>query len=205
MLKKLMLSSLIGFLAVFTILTQSSYAQFGPDGSFPPEDEIGGPPTQQMQEGPKGRFHKRHGKHHGKKMGHRGGPGGMMRMLKQLDLSEEQKEQLKTHHENAKEEIKGLREQLKSSRMSLMETLMDPDSSKEQMLAKLDAFSQIKTKTEKVRIENLAYMKSILTKEQKAKLKTLVAEKKSQIEERIKKFKEMRQQRKNRISRESEE
>jgi protein CpxP len=190
MLKRNLIGLFIALLMAFTFTTQSTFAQED-DMHMPPGDM--GQGMNQMQRGQMGQgMNGRRGK--GRFGKHRGGQGGMMKIFKELNLTEEQKEKMKAQKETAIEQIKPLREQMMTEREKLMDLMFNPNASKEQLMAQQDKVSAIKNNMSKIRIEQMSILKEILTPEQKSKLQTLAQEKKAKMKERMAKFKEKREQ-----------
>lgn len=126
----------------------------------------------------------------GKRGGHHRGGHGMM--LRGLDLTDEQKTQVKTIMQSSRESSKSLREQMKANRQKL-QTLSDSgnfDQAQVQALAdeqgKLTA--QMIVEKEKVKSQ----ISAILTPEQKAKAAEMKAQFKQKREERKQKRAEKR-------------
>lgn len=126
----------------------------------------------------------------GKRGGHHRGGHGMM--LRGLDLTDEQKAQVKTIMQSSRESSKPLREQMKANRQKL-QTLSDSgnfDQAQVQALAdeqgKLTA--QMIVEKEKVKSQ----ISAILTPEQKAKAAEMKAQFKQKREERKQKWAEKR-------------
>jgi protein CpxP len=126
----------------------------------------------------------------GKRGGHHRGGHGMM--LRGLDLTDEQKAQVKTIMQSSKEASKPLREQMKANRQKL-QTLSDSgnfDQAQVQALAdeqgKLTA--QMIVEKEKVKSQ----ISAILTTEQKAKAAEMKAQFKQKRAERKQKWAEKR-------------
>lgn len=139
----------------------------GDDMMGGPEDEMGGP--ENSPGGPQGM-----GKGQmGKKGMQGGGPG---QFFKKLNLTEDQKAKLKARKQASIQQVKSLREQLKSERTKLMSTLFDPNSSKTDMLSQQEKVNSIQNQMAKVRIESIAYLKGILTAEQKKMLSQIASE-----------------------------
>ncbi len=181
MFKKLVLGSVIALFALFCMIPQQSMAQM--DNHEPPQFQGNmGQGGEMGQRGKRGQMG-----HHGKRgqMGHgKHGGGGMFKIFKQLDLTEEQKETLKQNRESAKEQMKSYREQLKVEREKMMDMMFDPNAGKDQMLAQHEKLSALKNQLAKIRVENMAQIKDILTPEQKAKLQEITAEHKQKMKER---------------------
>jgi Spy/CpxP family protein refolding chaperone len=120
--------------------------------------------------------------------------GGMIGMLQKLNLTEEQKNQLKAKKEASKTQMEGIRNQLKTERQKLMEQMFDPDVSKAQLLNQQDKVSNLQNQIHRIRIEGIADLKATLTPEQKAILKQEAAQHQQKMQQRMQLFQEKRQQ-----------
>lgn len=125
----------------------------------------------------------------GKRGGHRGGHGMMFRGL---DLTDEQKAQMKTIRQASKESTKSIREQMKANRQKL-QTLSESGTFDEAQVKAIAAeqgnlSAQMIVEKEKVKTQMLA----ILTPEQKAKAAEMKAQFKQKREERKQKWAEKR-------------
>jgi Spy/CpxP family protein refolding chaperone len=110
--------------------------------------------------------------------------GGMMGMFKKLNLTEEQKTKLKAQRESAKTQIQSLRPQMKTEREKLMDQMFDPNVSKQQLLTQADKVANLQSKLHKIRIENMADLKTILTPEQKQILQQEAIKRKEKMKSR---------------------
>ena len=132
---------------------------------------------------------------HGKRgFGKRGKRGGkkMMRLFRQLDLTEDQKAQLKEIRMNSRETTKPLRQQMRELRKQASELGTDGvyDSAQIEAIAAQQADLSKQMFIEKQKVK--AQMFAILTPEQKTK----VAELKEQFKQKMEARKQLRQQRK---------
>ena len=129
----------------------------------------------------------KHGGKHGKRGGRKGGKHMMMRMAKKLDLSDAQKEQMKTLRESQKADNQGLRDQMKQLRED-MRSLDRSDATAVAALAarKGELTQQMFTARNQARLA----FEAILTPEQKAKLAQMKAERQARKAERMKKRQE---------------
>lgn len=186
MFKKVLSITTLALLLTLTTLTPNASAQM-PAGDNP----MGGPGFSD-DSGP------------GMRMGHKGkmgpmnhqggGPGDMMKVLKELNLTEAQKNELKASRESAKGKIQGIRGQLQTEREKLMDLMFDPNASKDSMLAQQQKVASLKNQMEVIRIENIATLKEILTPEQKEKLSSVASQKRTMMKERREQFKQKREQ-----------
>lgn len=126
----------------------------------------------------------------GKRGGHHRGGHGMM--FRGLDLTDEQKAQMKTIRQASKESTKSIREQMKANRQKL-QTLSESGTFDEAQVKAIAAeqgnlSAQMIVEKEKVKTQMLA----ILTPEQKAKAAEMKAQFKQKREERKQKRAERR-------------
>ena len=99
--------------------------------------------------------------------GHRGDRAGMSRALEQLDLSEAQKQQIRTLMENERNANQGLREQTRAKAREYRELREANDPRADSVKVELDALrDQFKARHEAVRAE----INNLLTPEQRQKL-----------------------------------
>lgn len=132
---------------------------------------------------------KSHGGKHGKRGGKHGGKHMMMRMAKKLDLSDEQKAQMKSLREAQKGSMQELRAEMKALRTKMQE--LDPtDSNAVDVLAAEKG--ALAAKMFKARNEARVAFENLLTTEQKEKLVEMKAERKTRMEERKQKRMERR-------------
>lgn len=126
----------------------------------------------------------------GKRGGHHRGGHGMM--LRGLDLTDEQKAQVKTIMQSSRESSKPLREQMKANRQKL-QTLSDSgnfDQAQVQALADEQGRLTAQMIVEKEKVKS--QISAILTAEQKAKAAEMKAQFKQKREERKQKWAEKR-------------
>lgn len=118
-------------------------------------------------------------KHHAKKHYDHGG----MHILKKLDLSDEQKAEVKSIMKNAKEQEKGLHESLKAYKQALRDIVYSPDYS-EQAVRSLHAQYQSVFADKAVIKANASHqINALLTPEQQAKKAEIKAKMKKRWEE----------------------
>lgn len=194
MLKNRISSLFIALLMAISLSVPSTYAQEPPDEDFPPpgmhDMEPGmGPMFDQNGERP----HMKHGGNH-QKFGKNMGEHGIMRIFKELNLTEDQKSQIKSKRESLKGQIKPLREQMRTEQEKLMDLMFNANSSKSEILAQHNKVSSLRNNMAKIRLEQIISLKEVLTPEQKSKLQTLAQEKKAKMKERMSQFKENRGQ-----------
>ncbi len=94
---------------------------------------------------------------------------GKKRLLEELNLSDEQKETLKTIKENHREEVSQIHEELQSAKVALRSSLRDPDQGRSEATPLLNRVTDLSSKLHKNRISMLLEIKEHLTKEQRAK------------------------------------
>ena len=128
----------------------------------------------------------------GKRGGHHRGGGGHGMMLRGLDLTDEQKAQIKTIMQASKETSKPIREQMKSNRQKLQQ-LSDSgnfDQAQVQATAAQQGTLTAQMIVEKEKVKS--QISAILTTEQKAKAADIKAQLKQKREERKQKWAEKR-------------
>lgn len=118
------------------------------------------------------------------RLGQKGMQGGGQ-LFSKLNLTEDQKSKLKAQRESSVQQVKTLREQLKTERSKLMSTLFDPNSTKTEMLSQQAKVNALQNQMAKVRIENIAYLKGILTAEQKKTLSQIASERRQMIQNKM--------------------
>jgi len=96
------------------------------------------------------------------------GGDGEQRILKQLDLTKEQKEQLSKMRESSKEEFKRLRTERKQIRNELKEAFMN-DKSDSELTAIHKKMQDLQTKMGDLRFNKVLKIHNLLTKDQRAK------------------------------------
>ncbi len=128
--------------------------------------------------------------HHGKR-GHRGGKG---MMLRGLDLTDEQKAQVKQIMQTSRENTKSVREQMKANRQQLEAVSENGnfDQAQVQALAAQQGNLHAQMIVEKERVKSQIYQ--ILTPEQKAKAAEMKASFKQKMQERRQKRAERKAQ-----------
>lgn len=140
---------------------------------------------------------------HGKfgRRGKRGGHGmrgrGMGRMFKQLDLTEDQKAQMKAIREQSRESTKSLREQMKANRQQLQQLTDNGQFNEASVAAVAQQQGQIHAQMIVAKEKVKAQMFNVLTAEQKAKVAQLKAERKQKMEERKAKWAEKKAEKAN--------
>ena len=130
---------------------------------------------------------KQSGEHKGGKRGNRGGKHMMKRMAKHLDLTEDQKAQMKTMRESQKAANQGLRDQMKQLRQEMQQVDPNDANAVAALASKKGALSQ---KMFTARNQSRLAFEAILTPAQKAKLAQLKAELQAKRGERMKKRQE---------------
>lgn len=94
---------------------------------------------------------------------------GMAKMLKQLDLSKEQKEKIKEHRENSKTSRKELRIKMKSLK-DKMKAAFKSNASDSELRSIHSNIKNLKSEMADSRFEKMLFIRGVLTKEQRAKL-----------------------------------
>lgn len=124
---------------------------------------------------------------HGKFAGHGGGMMGG-RMFRQLDLTDEQRAQMKTIRDGSRDKIKPLMEKMRETRDQLAELGADGifDQAAVETLAASQAETMKQLIVEKERVK--AEMFGVLTPEQKTKLAELKAAFKEKRQQRMQRF-----------------
>lgn len=121
--------------------------------------------------------------HEGKKY-NKGNRGEQFQgVMDQLDLTQEQKDQLKAHREAQKEKTKDLREELNANRKALHEELKKYDSDKRVVDSTVAKINDIQGKLTAEGANNFMGMKKILTPEQYQKMSDLKDSKRQNKEE----------------------
>ncbi len=125
-------------------------------------------------------FGQQSGDNNGKRMRGHHGKRGAFKMMKQLDLTDAQKEQMKAIRRAGRESTKSLRESLKANRQQLQQVTANGQFNEAQVQAIAAQQSGIMAQllVEKTRVKSQIYQ--ILTAEQKAK----VEEMKTKMQER---------------------
>lgn len=175
--KKLLLIALLTGLLSITGSYQTSSAQdFGP----PPND---GSVQKRNSEGPgfRGGEHKQGGM----KQGQQRGKDHFMQMMKDLNLSEDQKAKLKANKEKNKGKMESLRNQMKTEREKFMELMSNANSTKPELLAQQNKVSSIQNKIEEIRIDDMITLREILTPEQNAKFQKKMSEMHAKMKEKM--------------------
>ncbi|NQY99683.1 MAG: Spy/CpxP family protein refolding chaperone [Bdellovibrionales bacterium] len=106
-----------------------------------------------------------------------GGKKGVMRkVLKELNLSDEQKSSLKEMRKANKGQMKELRQQKKAARLELKEA-MGSDASESKLRALHTKLQELRKETATKRFENLLKIRKVLTPKQRKKFVELRASK----------------------------
>lgn len=121
-------------------------------------------------------FGQQNGGNDGKRMRRHHGKRGHFRIMKNLDLTDAQKEQIKAIRQAGKEKTKNLRESLKANRQQLQEITANGQFNEAQIQAIAAQQSGIMAQliVEKTRVKSQIY--NILTADQKAKIEEMKAE-----------------------------
>ncbi len=135
------------------------------------------------------------------KKGHK--RGGHAKMLRGLDLTDEQKTQVKSIMEKSRETVKPLREQMKANRQKLQELSTNDnfDQTQVQSIATQQGSLTAQMIVEKERFKSHIF--KILTPEQKAKAAEMKAQRKQKMQEHMHKRMNKRQNGQNQTGEES--
>ena len=119
--------------------------------------------------------------HDGKRGGKRGGKHMMMKMAKKLDLTDEQKAQMKSLREAQRGNNQALRAEMKALKAEMY--ALDPNDSNavDALAAKKGALAE---KMFKARNDQRVAFENLLTEEQKAKLAEMKAKRQARMEKR---------------------
>lgn len=130
--------------------------------------------------------------HFGKRGGKRGmrGHRGMGRIFRQLDLTDDQKAQMKAIRQASREDSKPLREQMKTNRQQLQQLTENGQFDEAAVSAIASQQGQIHAQIIVAKQKVKSQMFNVLTAEQKTKLATLKAEHKQKMQERKAKWAE---------------
>ena len=104
------------------------------------------------------------------------GHGGMRKILKQLELTEEQKVKLKNHRESHKDNKKELRGKMKDARQR-MKSAFTSNSSDSELRSLHSEIKALKSQIADTRFEKMLFIRSVLTTEQRVKFQELKEEK----------------------------
>ena len=94
---------------------------------------------------------------------------GMAKMLKQLELTKEQKEKLKDHRENNKGSKKELRSKIKATKEK-MKNAFKSNASDSELRSIHNEIKNLKSEMADARFEKMLFIRGVLTKDQRAKL-----------------------------------
>lgn len=120
-----------------------------------------------------------HGKRHG------GFGGGHHRMLKDLDLTKEQRDQVKTLRKANKEKTRALRTQMREARKGMFAKMKDPAASEADLRKSFEALETLRNQMSKQRFEESLEIRKILTPAQREQLAKKVTEKIGHLREKI--------------------
>lgn len=115
----------------------------------------------------------------------KGGPGDF---FKELNLTDEQKEQLKTQRESQQEANKAVREQLKVKMQAVHEEIAKPESDQAALDALVAEVNTLKGQLFSQHIAGILGMKAILTPEQFSQMQAKFQERKGKMEQRHSKW-----------------
>jgi len=112
------------------------------------------------------------GSHHGQ-MGHRDRMHGLLALADELELTQEQKDQLKEFRLDFKLKNVDRKAELEKAEIMLRKLMMDDDASESQVMRAIDEVSRLKADIHKARYTQRQAMKSVLTDEQQERVKEL--------------------------------
>lgn len=150
--KKLMKTGIC--LVVLGVMAWHPFVYSQEEGSGSEQSEMRGGQGQRQFGGQKG--------HHG--------PRGPERMLEELNLTEEQKDQIKSLQETFRSEMQGKRSEMKSYHEQ-MESLMTGDASKDEILTLFEKMENQRMSFHRKRFEHILSIREILTPEQRKNFK----------------------------------
>jgi periplasmic protein CpxP/Spy len=134
-----------------------------------------------------------HGFGHGR--GGPGGPGGSGFPLRQLDLTDAQREQVKAIFDSHKDEFQAIGERLKTARQAQVAAIETQPIDETAIRAKTTELSAVEADAAVLRAKVHAAVFQVLTPEQQEKAKALKAEHEKRRAEMRERFQERRQQR----------
>lgn len=111
------------------------------------------------------------------KMGGGGGDHVAEKVMKSLNLSEEQQKQIKEIREKNKEAMQGAREKRKEAFKALQELLQNSDAEDGAIRDAHQKLQSIKSDASNMQFEQLMAIRKVLTPEQRGKFRTLLMEK----------------------------
>lgn len=100
-------------------------------------------------------------------------------MMKELNLSEEQKEQMKQIRKTHKEDIEPIKNELKEKEARLQELKDEEGASIDEANSLIDDIYELKAQKEKLKFVHHQQVNKVLTAEQRVKMKELHAEKRA--------------------------
>ena len=134
----------------------------------------------------------KHGKRHRRGGGKGFGMGG--RMFKNLDLTDAQKEQMKTIRQTSRESSKALRQQMKANRQQLQQLTENGQFDEGSVAAVAQQLGQLHAQMIVEQQKVKAQMYNVLTADQKSKLAQMKAEFQQKMQERKAKWAEKKAQ-----------
>ncbi len=105
-------------------------------------------------------------------------------LLKQLNLTPAQMQQLQTIREKNKDAMRSNMQQMRQTQQELR-TLMVGNANAEQLRTKFNEVQTLKQQTEKMRFESMLAMREILTPEQRTKIDQLMQQNKDGMRQRM--------------------
>jgi periplasmic protein CpxP/Spy len=126
---------------------------------------------------------------------HRGGPGAAGFPLRQLDLTDAQREQVKAVFDSHKDEFQAIGERMKTARQAQQAAIETQPLDEATIRAKSTDLASVEADAAVLRAKVHAAIFQVLTPEQQEKAKTLKAERQKRGAEMRQRFQERRQQR----------
>lgn len=108
--------------------------------------------------------------------------GGARRILQELNLSSEQKEQLRDMREQ-RQYVRTLSQEVMEQRRELRELLKDDSSTEQQILDRVNRLNDNIAELNVARIKNLLEMRRVLTPEQRQEARKLIEQRRSEAGE----------------------
>ncbi|MEZ4750297.1 MAG: Spy/CpxP family protein refolding chaperone [Bdellovibrionota bacterium] len=122
--------------------------------------------------------------------GHKGGFGGGHRMLKDLDLTKEQREKVQALRKANRDKSKAIRAKMKDARKAMFEKMKDAKASDADIRKTFEVVSGYRNEMQRLHFEETLEIRKILTPEQRVKLANKVTEKIENLRERIQEMEE---------------
>lgn len=94
-------------------------------------------------------------------------------LKKELNLTDDQLKKVQEIRKGKKEDMKAAREQFKATKKAFKEAMDNPNSTKEELTAKFEAFQKLRDEFQRKRFAMMLEMRSILNPEQMAKFREM--------------------------------